>query len=139
MRDCFASLHPLEPDDGTRWANLFDALLGVRPKNLTRIEVLIEKREIDYDHLFCEDVDNDVYGLQWMKELLEEDRDAHGERKRDGTGDEGRGAVDRRRRGKRTLFLYAIRVLNKLRRTPMRCMLYGNCTPVRWPMEEARI
>src|ERR1700730_9998203 len=88
MRDCFASLHPLEPDDGTRWANLFDALLGVRPKNLTRIEVLIEKREIDYDRLFCEDVDNDVYELQWMKELLEEDRDAHGERKRDGTGDE---------------------------------------------------
>lgn len=108
MRDCFASLHPLEPDYGTRWANLFDALVGARPKNLTRIEVLTEKQEINYDRLFCEDADSDVYELQWMKELLEEDRDAHGERKRDGTEDEGRGAADRRRRGKRTLFLYAM-------------------------------
>jgi hypothetical protein len=108
LRDCFASLHPLEPDDGTRWANLFDELVGARPKNLTRIEVLIERQEIDYYRLFCEDVDNDVYELQRRKELLEEDRDAHGERKGDGTEDEGREAADRRRRGQRTLFLYAI-------------------------------
>jgi hypothetical protein len=107
MRDCFASLHPLVADDELRWANLFDALVEARPKNLTRIEVLIVKQEIDYDGLFCEDDDNDVCELQRMKELLEEDRDAKGERKRDGTEDEGMGVADRRKAGKRTLFLYA--------------------------------
>src|ERR1700722_65616 len=107
MRDCFASLHPLVADDEPRWVNLFNALVEARPKNLTRIEVLIVKQEIDYDDLFCEDDDNDVCELQRMKELLEEDRDAQGERKRDGTEDESMGVADRRKGGKRTLFLYA--------------------------------
>ena len=108
MRDCFASSRPLVADGTPRWANLFDALVEARPKNLTRIEVLIVKQEIDYDNLFCEDDDTDFCELQRMKELLEEDRDAQGERKRDGTEDEDMGVIDRRKRGKRTLFLYAM-------------------------------
>jgi hypothetical protein len=107
MRDCFASLHPFVVDDGPRWANLFDALVEARPKNLTRIEVLIVKQEIDNDDLFREDYDHDACELQRMKELLEEDRGARSERKRDGTEDEDMGVANRRKREKRTLFLYA--------------------------------